>query len=117
MFVNYKRTFNLPNFQGRYLKQGTSGTYGSESLPNITGGSNIVGYPDQGTGAIRNGSNPLPETTNAWIGADANNASVTYISFNASWSSTTYQDNAKVNPDNAEILYCIKILVFNTTLN
>ena len=30
-------TFNLPNFQGRYLKQGTVGTYGVESLPNITG--------------------------------------------------------------------------------
>ncbi len=29
--------FNLPDFQDRYLKQGTSGTYGSESLPNITG--------------------------------------------------------------------------------
>lgn len=38
LFVNYKRTFSLPNFHGRYLKQGTSGTYGSESLPNITGG-------------------------------------------------------------------------------
>lgn len=30
-------TFNLPNFQGRYLKQGTVGTYSNESLPNITG--------------------------------------------------------------------------------
>ena len=30
-------TFNLPDFQGRYLKQGTVGAYGSESLPNISG--------------------------------------------------------------------------------
>ena len=30
------------------------------------------------------------------------------IKGNASLVSSIYQDNAKVNPDNAEILYCIK---------
>lgn len=30
------------------------------------------------------------------------------IQFNAANSSSVYQNNAKVNPDNAEIMYCIK---------
>ena len=107
MFVNYKSTFNLPNFHGRYLKQGTSGTYGNESLPNISGGIHVIdrsiGSPFP-TGAIYSNI----ETTNwaSWA-TESTKVAGNFI-FDASRSSSTYQDNAKVNPDNAEILYCIK---------
>ena len=101
------------------MKQGTSGTYGNESLPNITG--SVTSWNDSDsqrtdfgiiggktTGAFtrragyRNGA-----VAPTIITAD-NSASCTMIGFDASNSSSTYQDNAKVNPDNAEILYCIK---------
>ncbi|MBR4397122.1 MAG: hypothetical protein IKS93_04640 [Methanobrevibacter sp.] len=92
----------MPNFQGRYLKQGTSGTYGNESLPNITGefasgntGFNIangVFYGTNNYGSIVSVVGTYPDD----------------VYFDASRSSSVYQNNAKVNPDNAEIMYCIK---------
>ena len=104
-------TFNLPDFRGRYLKLGTPGNYGSESLPNIVGHF---------------------YATNRYVPNDAINASGTFtyngisadeygtlfyndtqvklstIWFNANLANSVYQNNAKVNPDNAEILYVIK---------
>lgn len=91
------------------MKQGTSGTYGSESLPNITGdcwggiAQSALAY--QTTGVFKAkivGPNKVaPNSLGAY--PDTNG-----FDFNASWSSSVYQDNAKVNPDNAEIMYCIK---------
>ena len=93
-------TFNLPDFQGRYLKQGTSGTYGSESLPNITGNVGYYSDTNKSSGAFyREGSG----------GSGFNAVAYSHMTkFSAARSSTVYQDGAKVNPDNAEILYCIK---------
>ena len=109
-------TFNLPNFQGRYLKQGTVGTYGAESLPNITGSFNLVLPigPTEGvalgatayTGAFsatRTGTTRYVSTSTSTTTSYGKEPSI-----DASRSSLTYQENAKVNPDNAEILYVIK---------
>lgn len=104
-------TFNLPDFQGRYLKQGTSGTYGNESLPNITGNVGCVGYDRNITQTYKQPSGAFYEESVAStsVGFTGNTAWNTVVSaLDASRSSSTYQDNAKVNPDNAEILYCIK---------
>lgn len=89
------------------MKQGTSGTYGSESLPNIKGSffaSSTVGFRDVNSGAFvcdltTELSNYISPST-AYKGYP--------LKFDASRSSSAYQNNAKVNPDNAEIMYCIK---------
>ena len=96
-------TFNLPDFLGRYLKQGTVGTYGSESLPNITGLlNNILHNAGSAGGAFTQDTSIVGMATPGQARTSSN------FSFDASRSSSTYQNNAKVNPDNAEILYVIK---------
>ena len=101
-------TFNLPNFQGRYLKQGTVGTYGSESLPNIKSNNTnrFIAY----TSDTSSFNGALTDTFHQSIVANNTAAGLTghVLSFDASKSSSAYQNNAKVNPDNAEILYVIK---------
>ena len=115
MFGRLKLTFNLPNFQGRYLKQGTPGTYESESLPNITGSlyNNQNRYQDIGLdGGVGSGAITIVTDNN---NRQANGNIAGYDNKNLGWnfdasrSSSVYQNNAKVNPDNAEIMYCIKI--------
>lgn len=88
-------------------------------MPNITGsatawndsdsqrtdfgivGGKVTGAFTRRTG-YRNGAvNPTTITAD-------NSASTTMLGFDASRSSSTYKNNVKVNPDNAEILYCIK---------
>ena len=104
----------MPDFQGRYLKQGTSGTYGNESLPNIKGtytdnttavGSNFSSGASITTGALAAYNNPT--AMNGRYASPAGFSNIG-IQINANAYSSVYQDNAKVNPDNAEIMYCIK---------
>ena len=107
-------TFNLPNFQGRYLKQGTSGTYSNESLPNITGrignstGGNVAIYMNAESKTDK--SLYVAKISEYGMNNVGGNTETRQYSIllNASRSSSAYQDNAKVNPDNAEIMYCIK---------
>lgn len=94
----------MPDFTGRYLKQGTVGTYGSESLPNITGKTgNVVSNSNQAEGCFTETiySTGVIYDTNPF-------AYLRTVNFDASLSSSAYQNNAKVNPVNAEILYVIK---------
>lgn len=90
------------------MKYGTPGTYGSESLPNITGATrgkiNQSGLNWSSSGALYGsfaGPGYYPNNTSSGAANDT-------INFDASLSSSVYQNNAKVNPDNAEILYVIK---------
>ena len=92
----------MPNFQDRYLKQGTVGTYGNESLPNITG---HIPCPQMGAYGTVSGAF-YSEVTASNLASGSWSSSG--VSFAASRSSSTYKNNAKVNPDNAEILYVIK---------
>ena len=105
----------MPNFQGRYLKQGTSGTYGSESLPNSYTEIAIrkyefgVGPVASVTGAGTFENNGYPAASNVYSTSNGtSNYPLQKITIDASLASSTYQNNAKVNPDNAEIMYCIK---------
>ena len=88
------------------MKQGTVGTYGSESLPNITTTA-IKGFRIEPSATSTNEALSLTVSSG---GQTANGAIIKTgsLSFDASISSSTYQNNAKVNPDNAEILYVIK---------
>ena len=94
-------TFNLPDFIDRFVKgSSTSGTFNNESLPNIKGGFGIVLSPN-GNGcfsASSSGTDPRGGGGYPWGS----------VSMNASKSSAAYQDGAKVQPDNATVLICIK---------
>lgn len=99
-------TFNLPNAVGRYAAGGTVGTYVSESLPNITG--NISGIRNlYNTGTTVSGAFSKTSHQNDITGN--NLAQTAYdLSFNASRSSSAYQDKAKVRPDSFYVAYYIK---------
>lgn len=91
--------FKVPLLKDVYLKAGQAPSmFGAESLPNIIAGvSNDIAAGDDSdyTGAIKLVSaynNPF------WAGATNVNRGRTW-DFNASRSSSTYQDGAKVNPD------------------
>ena len=104
----------MPDFQGRYLKQGTSGTYGSESLPNIKGSLTKSSGADalmQMTGAQTSALGALYVSsyqTKSYFALGGSSSMTMGVSFDASKSSSVYKNSSKVNPDNAEILYCIK---------
>ena len=99
-------TFNIPNTNERYLKGNNRG-YGAESLPNIKGnsgsGSNVYNSSDRTppSGAFAKGSS----YGNVRGGTEV---SLYNTSFNASRSSSTYKDNAKVNPDHIYVNFVIK---------
>lgn len=95
-------TFNVPNLVNRFLQGGNVGTYNTESLPNITGrlGSTQAEY-NRWEGAFWNPGGSGKGISSG--GSGSNQAA-----FDASRSSSTYQDNARVQPDNAEVMYIIK---------
>ena len=93
------------------MKQGTTGTYGNESLPNISG--SYLQTNSSAGGGIVNGSTVsgvfyTGGTGGYWSNNNAGATTAPALKFDASRSSSTYQNNAKVNPDNAEIMYIIK---------
>lgn len=100
---------------GAYLTQARTdaelGKAYNESLPNITGG--IDGRSNAGTanGAfIRTAS-----ISGAYAGTGGNNEATFSYNFNASRSSSTYQDNAKVQGDNIRTRYFV--VVANAQIN
>lgn len=94
-------TFNIPNFINKFVKgSSTSGTVNAESLPNITGGNwTSRGYTT--TGAIKQ-INQVQGGSYETVLQSSN------YRFDASLSSSVYQNGAKVQPDNATVLICIK---------
>lgn len=108
------------------MKGGVAAVVNAESLPNIKGefssgkNNNQSGYtgasiafnsndsstiPPSGTGAFRvvMQENAYCESVSAIKGTFC-----TGLTFDASLFSSTYQDNVKVQPDNVEVIYCIK---------
>ena len=104
-------TFNLPNFVDKIPQgsgsRGTVGAYLAESLPNITG--TISWLPPRNTVS-------LPEGTGAFamkdLGSVATSGNIAAggaeADFNASRSSSTYQDGAPVQQDAMVVNFCIK---------
>lgn len=105
--MNSKRTYNLPNLQDRviqgYGSRGTVGSYLNESLPNIKGYTNYGLFSNQAypTGCFTqtNQSTSGSSTT----GIDGWRAQI----FDASRSSSTYQDNAPVQQN----ALCLMVIV------
>ena len=94
----------MPNLVGRFLKGGTAGTYNSESLPNIKGNTTLRSNDRSATGAFYVDA----ATGRDYAGTGSNAEKLFGYAFDASRSSSTYQDGAKVQPDNIEVSYCIK---------
>lgn len=100
------------------MKQGTVGTYGNESLPNITGAvystlhQRVMGWGAASgwySGSLYGVRKTNPTSTGVYVSSSSSESTGNDgIAVDASRSSSTYQNNAKVNPDNAEILYVIK---------
>ena len=101
---NIKRTFNAPNFvdripQGRGSR-GTVGTYIAESLPNVKGYGHML---DGGSGCFTTGK--VYQFVRGGDSAAYQNRNIT---FNASLSSSTYQDNAPVQQAATAVVFCIR---------
>ena len=101
-------TFNLPNFINRTFWGGaTSGAYLDGTLPNIQA---EYGYFSRTTmsqylkGALYESSTQYP---NRNIGSSSS-ASIGHAIFNASRSSSKYQDGALVRPESVQTRFCIK---------
>ena len=96
----------MPNFVNRFLQGGNAGTYNAESLPNITGRFNLI----QMIGSESAAGSFQVTKTNTDYGSRSSGSGHRdeNFTFDASRSSSTYQNNARVQPDNAEVMYIIK---------
>lgn len=91
--------------------RGNVGDYIAESLPNITGFAN--GSMNQSGQFQQNVRNGCVETYNNGPGYITSQFTTSYVAadsfrVNASWSSSTYQDNASVQQNALLIQCCIK---------
>lgn len=104
-------TFNIPDCNERFLQGGTPGTYNSESLPNITGSVALDVWPTYQSGTFYQTGAFTERTSRQMTGRSTNVGTNTLNwvqNFDASASSSTYQNDAKVQPANLEIQYIIK---------
>lgn len=99
-------TFNVPNFTNRYLKGGTAGTYGDQTLPNVKGevGRLIVhsartNNPFYLT-AIEQNINQNVISSGGEVIAD--------VFMDLSRSNAIYGRSDDVNPYNAQTMFCIR---------
>ena len=106
--------FKVPMLKDVYLKAGQAPSmFGAESLPNIKG--------NLGSIVTQRSSNPINDYQGAFKANGADNYSgssssnsfrATGVTFNASRSSSTYQDNAKVNPDH--VVYRAYVVLYSS---
>lgn len=99
-------TFKFPKIEDVYIKIGADydEPYGKESLPNITGELEIRNSTNNaglGESATASGAFQLHQTATGMktFGDSSGNYNIFQPDFDASRSSETYQDDAKVNPD------------------
>ena len=94
-------SFKVPLLKDVYIKAGdTPLAFGAESLPNITGTSPSIGDENDNSAAKYTGALSLDnDGSSTKLASLSQNNYPNYIQFDASVSSPTYQDGAKVNPD------------------
>ena len=98
--------FKVPTLKDIYIKAGqTPSVFGAESLPNITGSLTN----DYSSFASASGAFGISNQTNVYASGNIISGN-RILSIDASRSSSTYQDNAKVNPDH--IVYRAYVVVF-----
>ena len=100
----------MPNFNDRIPQgkgsRGDVGTYLSESLPNITGSISIV---DRALGGAGSGAFYSTNMSNKWANwSQAGGGGALDYIFDASRSSSTYQNNAPVQQAATVVNFCIK---------
>lgn len=102
--------FKVPLLKDVYLKAGdTPSIFGAESLPNITGTIAASNYQVTGTPS---GAFASVGTTRNDDGQFSGGAKNSGFSFDASRSSSTYQDGAKVNPDH--VVYKAYVVLYSS---
>lgn len=109
-------TFNLPNFNDRIPQgsgsRGMVGAYLSESLPNITGsaaGNRTPWSWDICSNALYNGGDTATPSASYKANLDTGTSGKSStLKFDASRSSSTYQDNAPVQQAATVVNFCIK---------
>ena len=100
-------SFKVPLLKDVYIKAGqTPSTFGAESLPNITG--ELGGL--EGSAFYTSGAFSIKDTTQRSGGAAGDKDC--RASFDASLSSSTYQDSAKVNPDH--VVYRAYVVLYSS---
>ena len=87
-------SFRVPSLNDVYIKSGqVADEFGAESLPNISGRTSNIPMSFGGSGALLN----VKTDGKAW--ASGTGSDYGYVTIDASRSSSTYKDGAKVNPD------------------
>lgn len=109
--TDYVRIPTITRFIGATVTLSEIGKTYKESLPNITGSFSAYAYSPSGTGCF-SGSVSSGTVDNS-SGGGKNG----YIIFNASRSSSTYQDGAKVQPDHTKYPYYMVISTEGQTAN
>ena len=100
------KKFRVPLLNDVYLKAGLEAEeFGAESLPNIKGNFRTAEFGWDPIGVFKR------ETTEAYSPAQGSGKGLDWINFNASRSSSTYKDGAKVNPDHVK--YRAYIILFS----
>lgn len=108
----------MPNFNGRYLKgfganTDAVGTYGTQTLPNITGDAyntnqyGGAGYWNTRTGAFKQASTGSINYISGDYAIQGGPYSNSTLGFDASLSNSVY-GNYNVNPYNVVMMVCIK---------
>ena len=107
--------FKVPLLKDVYIKAGQSSSiFGAESLPNITGTAPSVGIASDSSIVKYSGSFVFKDDgTSTKIGTASSASHTTYTDFNASLSSSVYQDGAKVNPDH--IVYRAYVVLYSSS--
>ena len=109
------QTFKVPTLTDVYIKSGQAAqTFGAESLPNITGTVYCSNH-SLAVGIGNSTSNSALYTEGSSRGASiAGNSGSDWnkdLNINASRSSSTYQNGAKVNPDHVKYRACIVLFL------
>lgn len=107
--------FKVPFLKNVYLKAGQAPSmFGAESLPNITG--NITGLLNhsvfQGTGSFISKEHAGSQVSGYVAGSGNYHALLQDTSLDASRSSSTYRDGAKVNPDH--VVYRAYVVLYSS---
>lgn len=99
-------SFKAPKLSNVYLKAGQAPLmFGAESLPNITGQTKETGICETAEGAFY-----VPEKSSKYY-SNQNGNYTGFLAIDASRSSSTYQDGAKVNPDH--VIYRAYVVLYS----
>lgn len=97
------RSFNLPDFTGRFIQGGIAGTYKAAGLPNITGRASSNSQWDTASGVFVG----YQDTSHKYRNNNASGYGYGY-DFDASRSSSIYGNSDTVQPAALCVNICIK---------